>query len=59
MLLPDKALIRLFNPREHLWDQHFFIEDCIFYAKSKIGEATIKVLKMNDIDAIIFRKLLL
>ena len=59
MLLPDKELIRLFNPREHLWEEHFFIEECIFYPKSKIGEATIKVLKMNDVDLIIFRKMLL
>ena len=59
MLLPDKELIRLFNPREHPWEEHFFIEECIFYPKLKIGEATIKVLKMNDVDLIIFRKMLL
>ncbi len=58
MLLPDKELIGLFNPREHLWEEHFYSEDAIFYPKSKIGEASIKVLKMNDIDAIIFRKML-
>ena len=58
MLLPDKELIRLFNPREDVWEEHFYIEECIFYPISKIGEATIKVLKMNDIDLIIFRKML-
>jgi hypothetical protein len=58
MLLPNKELIRLFNPREHLWTEHFYIEDCIFYSKSKIGEATIKILKMNDVDAIILRRML-
>ncbi len=58
MLLPDETLIPLFNPRKHIWNEHFYIKDCVFYANSKIGEATIKVLKMNDIDAIIFRKTL-
>jgi len=58
MLLPNKELIRLFNPREHLWTEHFYIEDCLFYSKSKIGEATIKILKMNDVDAIIVRRML-
>ena len=58
ILLPDKELIRLFNPREDVWEEHFYIEECVFYPVSKIAEATIKVLKMNDIDLIIFRKLL-
>ena len=57
VLLPDKELIRLFNPREHIWEAHFFIEEYVFYPKSKIGEATIKILKMYDIDAINYRKL--
>ena len=58
ILLPDKELIRLFNPREDVWEEHFYIEECVFYPVSKIAEATIKVLKMNDIDLVIFRKLL-
>ncbi|MCU0339976.1 MAG: HNH endonuclease [Spirosomaceae bacterium] len=58
MLLPNRELVPLFNPRAHRWDEHFYMEDCVFYAKSKIGEATIKVLKMNDVDLIIFRQML-
>ena len=59
MLLPDKTLVGLFNPREHVWEEHFEIIECVFYHKSLIGEATIKVLKLNDVDRIIERKLLL
>ena len=52
---PDMNFIRLFNPRIDIWDEHFTYEDCIFHAKSLISEATIKVLKLNDIDRIIER----
>ena len=58
MLLPNKTLIGLFNPREHVWEEHFEIIDCVFYPKTLIGEATIKVLKLNDVDRIIERQLL-
>jgi hypothetical protein len=58
MLLPNKTLIRLFNPREDNWYEYFEIIDCVFYSKNDIGEATIKVLKMNDVDRIIERRLI-
>lgn len=34
------------------------IENGMLYTKSEIGEATIKVLKLNDVDRIIERQLL-
>lgn len=58
MLLPNKTLIGLFNPREHVWQEHFEVIDYVFYPKTLIGEATIKVLKLNDVDRIIERSLL-
>ena len=58
MLLPDKTLIGLFNPREQTWTEHFEVNNAVFYAKTLIGEATIKVLKMNDVDRIIERQLI-
>ena len=42
-------IIRLFNPRVDKWGEYF---------ESKIGKATIKLLKMNDVDLIILRGLL-
>jgi hypothetical protein len=55
ILLPDKIFIRLFNPREDTWHDHFEIEYGVIYAKTDITKATIKVLKMNEIDRIIVR----
>jgi HNH endonuclease len=52
---PEMNFSRLFNPRNDIWNEHFVYEDCTFYAKTLIGEATIKVLKLNDIDRIIER----
>jgi 5-methylcytosine-specific restriction endonuclease McrA len=58
MLLPERIFIRLFNPREDIWDDHFEMEDSVIYAKTVIGKATIKVLKLNDVDKIIERRIL-
>ncbi|WP_428668609.1 hypothetical protein [Runella sp.] len=57
VLLPDQTFIRLFNPRIDEWGGHFSIESGVIYAKTNLGEATIKVLKLNDIDRIIERTL--
>jgi hypothetical protein len=53
IILPDQTFIRLFNPRTDIWDEHFEIFSGKFYSKTKIGEATIKVLNMNDLERII------
>lgn len=58
VILPDKTFIRLFNPREDEWLVHFEYESGVVYAKTHIGTATIKVLKINDIDRIVERNLL-
>lgn len=55
VLLPDKTFVRLFNPREDIWPEHFEIEFGAIYAKTKIGEATIKVLNLNEVERIIER----
>ncbi|MPR34295.1 HNH endonuclease [Salmonirosea aquatica] len=55
ILLPQQIFIRLFNPRLDSWNEHFSVESGRLYAKTTIGEATIKVLKMNEIERIIER----
>jgi len=55
VLQPEMIFTRLFNPRIDIWSEHFVYEDCNFYAITLVREATIKVLKLNDIDRIIER----
>jgi 5-methylcytosine-specific restriction endonuclease McrA len=55
ILLPDKVFIRLFNPREDSWQDHFEMENGVIYAKTTIGQATVKVLNFNDINRVIER----
>jgi len=58
VLFPGRRFIRLFYPREDIWEEHFESVQGMFYAKTDIGEATIKVLKLNEVDRIIERQLL-
>ena len=51
-------IVRLFNPRLQLWDEHFETSNGEVLAKTKTGNATIKLLKMNDVDLIILRNIL-
>ena len=57
ILLPQREFVRLFNPRIDIHKEHFELVNGVFYAKTIIGEATIKVLNLNEIDRIIERTL--
>ena len=48
-------LIRIFHPRRQVWSEHFDMADGAIYAKTPIGEATIKLLKLNDVARILER----
>lgn len=52
----QNELIRFFNPRIDIWEEHFLLNEGLIIAKTEIGEATIKIFKMNDIERLIFRK---
>jgi hypothetical protein len=41
-------LVRLFNPRRHLWRRHFRWEDARLIGRTAIGRVTIQLLQMND-----------
>lgn len=56
ILLPQQIFIRLFNPRTDQWNEHFSVESGKIYPKTSIGEATVKVLKMNEVERIIERQ---
>jgi hypothetical protein len=48
---------RFFNPRTDAWDDHFeSLQTGELIAKTDIGEATMKILKLNQVDAIIERQ---
>ncbi len=51
---------RLFNPRQDRWDDHFaWASGCVvIIGKSKIGRASIEVLKLNRTNLLNLRKLL-
>jgi 5-methylcytosine-specific restriction endonuclease McrA len=46
---PDTgAIVPLFNPREHAWDDHFVLSDVTIVGLTGMGRATVRVLSMND-----------
>ncbi len=51
----EEKLIRLFHPRKDNWFDHFEVHEGEILHKTEIGEATIKLLKLNDIDRILER----
>jgi HNH endonuclease len=51
----EEKLIRLFHPRKDNWFDHFDVEDGAIIPKTEIGEATIKLLKLNDVNRILER----
>lgn len=44
----DRRLVRLFNPRLDLWDEHFAWKGFLIVGKTAIGRATIQLLAMNE-----------
>ncbi|MBP6811735.1 MAG: HNH endonuclease [Saprospiraceae bacterium] len=52
-------IVALFNPRIHIWVEHFMVDHGEILPKSRIGEATIKTLHLNDPERLIHRRLLM
>jgi hypothetical protein len=52
-------VIRLFNPRKHIWGEHFRLEGATIVPLSLEGQATVFVLKLNDDIRIQERKILI
>lgn len=55
VLQDEDTFVRLFNPRKHNWNKHFELIKGVFYPKSDIATATIKVLDLNNINRILER----
>ncbi|MEZ5534051.1 MAG: HNH endonuclease signature motif containing protein [Thiolinea sp.] len=52
-------LTRLFNPRTDQWSEHFHLEGAVIRATTSIGEVTLAVLKLNDLERQMEREALL
>jgi hypothetical protein len=48
-------IIRLFNPRTDVWEQHFEADGPQVLGKTAIGRATVAVLEMNSPDQLLIR----
>jgi hypothetical protein len=55
-IISDRDLIRFYNPRIDVWNDHFEILNGIILPKSDIGKVTEQIFKFNDIDRLIFRR---
>jgi hypothetical protein len=58
-IIPEsQALVRLFNPRSDRWDDHFRIDtqSLMIGAFSDIGRATVRLLRLNDIERVLERQ---
>ena len=52
------ALIPLFNPRVHAWDDHFVLSDVTIIGVTAIGRTTVRVLNINDARRLRLRAML-
>jgi 5-methylcytosine-specific restriction endonuclease McrA len=55
MLPGQDHLVRLFHPRKDNWFEHFEAFNAEIKAKTDVGEATVNLLKMNDVERILER----
>ncbi|MBN2294124.1 MAG: HNH endonuclease [Pirellulales bacterium] len=44
----DGELVPLFNPRQHIWTEHFEWKGTMIMGRTAIGRATVALLAMND-----------
>jgi hypothetical protein len=50
------ALVPLFDPRQDVWDDHFFWISAILEGKTPIGRTTIQVLNINALERVELRE---
>jgi hypothetical protein len=51
-------IVPLYNPRIQNWQDHFSTETGVIVALTRIGQASIKLLQLNDPDRVMLRELL-
>lgn len=59
LLFEEGPIIPLFHPRKNVWMENFYVTaDGFIYAKTDIGEGTLRLLDFNAVDRVLERKLL-
>ena len=54
----DQVFVPLYHPRQDIWSEHFFLSGFIIEPLTKIGEATINILCLNEEKRLLERSLL-
>jgi 5-methylcytosine-specific restriction endonuclease McrA len=52
-------IVPLFNPRKHIWSEHFTIENGYFVGLTPNARATIRLLQLNNLPRVEERRILL
>ncbi len=50
-----RLIVRLFHPRQDVWDAHFEYRAAIIVGHTLVGEATIRLLQMNTVERVEMR----
>jgi hypothetical protein len=50
-----EELVPLFHPRRQRWERHFFWSGAVLVGRTRTARATIRVLAINDPEAVAFR----
>lgn len=45
-------IVRLFNPREQQWRDHFALEGAMIVGLTPVGRATVRLLRMNTVERV-------
>lgn len=53
------GIVALFNPRTDVWADHFQLEGPIMVGRTRVGEATLRLLRMNSEERVEMRAQLL
>jgi len=55
----SEAVIPLFNPRKHNWREHFRLAGAQIVGITAIGQATVRLLRLNDPERVTYRQVLI
>lgn len=54
-----KEIVPLFNPRNQVWDEHFYLKGATIEGKTQIGQGTARLLQFNVPNRVLERQVLI